>query len=122
MCIRDCTDTATKKIAYGPIQPAYKDFLAEMAKWYAEGLIDKEYIATDGPVSYTHLDVYKRQVPFGKTEPTPEGISDHGDTPAVFQTAVGIVIEMCIRDSKTPRLWYFMTDSTTYSELFHYRL
>ena len=31
-------------------------------------------------------------VPFGKTEPTPEGIPDHGDTPAVFQTAVGIVI------------------------------
>ena len=101
MCIRDSTDTATKKIAYGPIQPAYKDFLAEMAKWYAEGLIDKEYISTDGQtaqsklmqnlsgaaldftsginnynvglqavnvdgnyigaVSYTHLDVYKRQ-------------------------------------------------------------
>ena len=49
------TDPATKKIAYGPIQPAYKDFLAEMAKWYAEGLIDKEYIATDGQTAQSKL-------------------------------------------------------------------
>lgn len=31
------------KIVYGPIQPEFKEFLAEMAKWYKEGLIDSEF-------------------------------------------------------------------------------
>ncbi len=31
------------KIAYGPIQPKFKEFLAEMNKWYSEGLIDPEF-------------------------------------------------------------------------------
>lgn len=31
------------KIVYGAIQPEFKEFVAEMAKWYAEGLIDPEY-------------------------------------------------------------------------------
>lgn len=49
------TDPSTKKIAFGPVQPAYKEFLAEMAKWYEEGLIDKEYIATDGQTAQSKL-------------------------------------------------------------------
>ncbi|MBO9610513.1 MAG: extracellular solute-binding protein [Paenibacillaceae bacterium] len=36
------------QVKYGPIQPAFKDFLATMRKWYDEGLIDKDYAATDG--------------------------------------------------------------------------
>lgn len=36
------------KVAYGPIQPGYKDFLAEMAKWYQEGLVDPEIMTNDG--------------------------------------------------------------------------
>ena len=34
-------------VKYGPVQPGYKEFLKTMAKWYAEGLIDPEYLATD---------------------------------------------------------------------------
>lgn len=35
------------KVQYGPIQPEYKEFLSLMNDWYKEGLIDKEYVATD---------------------------------------------------------------------------
>ncbi len=35
------------KVDYGPIQAAYKDYLITMNKWYKEGLIDNEYLATD---------------------------------------------------------------------------
>ncbi|WP_372661389.1 extracellular solute-binding protein [Cohnella sp.] len=36
------------KVKYGPIQPEYKEFLTLMAKWYKEGLIDRDYATTDG--------------------------------------------------------------------------
>ncbi|TMV48152.1 extracellular solute-binding protein [Paenibacillus mesophilus] len=35
------------KIKYGPIEPQFKEFLATMAKWYKDGLIDKDYATTD---------------------------------------------------------------------------
>jgi putative aldouronate transport system substrate-binding protein len=35
------------KIKYGPIEPQFKEFLATMAKWYKDGLIDKDYTTTD---------------------------------------------------------------------------
>lgn len=35
------------KIKYSFIEPAYKDYLLTMAKWYKEGLIDKEFGAMD---------------------------------------------------------------------------
>ena len=35
-------------VKYGPVQPEYKEYLATMAKWYAEGLIDPDFAATDG--------------------------------------------------------------------------
>ncbi|UKS25215.1 ABC transporter substrate-binding protein [Paenibacillus sp. HWE-109] len=31
------------KVKYGPIQPEYKEFLATLARWYKDGLIDKDY-------------------------------------------------------------------------------
>ena len=34
-------------VKYGPVQPAFKDFLALMAAWYKEGLIDPDYVNTD---------------------------------------------------------------------------
>ncbi len=40
-------DPETGKIAYGPILPGYKDYLATMNEWYKEGLIDPEFAATD---------------------------------------------------------------------------
>lgn len=35
------------KIVYGSVQPEYKEFIAEMNKWYTEGLIDSEFAAID---------------------------------------------------------------------------
>lgn len=35
------------KVKFGAIQPEYKDYLATMAKWYSEGLIDPDFAATD---------------------------------------------------------------------------
>lgn len=35
------------KVAYSYIQPAYKEFLANMNKWYKEGLIDPDYLVID---------------------------------------------------------------------------
>jgi len=36
------------QVHYGPIQPEFKEYLTTMSKWYAEGLIDPDYAATDG--------------------------------------------------------------------------
>lgn len=36
------------KVAYGEMQPAFKDFLTTMNRWYKEGLIDKDFAAVDG--------------------------------------------------------------------------
>lgn len=35
------------KIKYGPYEKEYKDFLTTMAKWYKEGLIDKNFASKD---------------------------------------------------------------------------
>lgn len=35
------------KVVYGPTEPGFKDFLAEMNKWYEEGLIDPNYLTAD---------------------------------------------------------------------------
>lgn len=35
------------QVKYGPIQPAFKEYLETMRDWYAEGLIDPEYAMTD---------------------------------------------------------------------------
>ena len=34
-------------VKYGPLQPAFKEFLKTMAQWYKEGLIDPDYITTN---------------------------------------------------------------------------
>ncbi len=35
------------KVMYGPMQPAYKDFLATYSQWYREGLLDKNLASVD---------------------------------------------------------------------------
>ena len=35
------------KIKYGPLDKSYKEFVKEMAKWYKEGLLDKNMASTD---------------------------------------------------------------------------
>jgi len=39
------------KVVYGPMQPAYKDYLATWRKWYADGLIDKDIATVDGNIA-----------------------------------------------------------------------
>lgn len=40
-------DAKTGKVIFGTIEPAFKDFLTTMNKWYREGLIDPEIFTTD---------------------------------------------------------------------------
>jgi putative aldouronate transport system substrate-binding protein len=35
------------QVKYGPIQPAYKDFITTMNNWYKDGLIDRDFANTD---------------------------------------------------------------------------
>lgn len=35
------------KVKFGPLEQGYKEYLAEMNKWYAEGLIDKDFATRD---------------------------------------------------------------------------
>lgn len=46
--VRDTFCVKDGKVVYSPADPAYKEFLTEMAKWYDEGLIDSDFAATDG--------------------------------------------------------------------------
>ncbi|MFC5651184.1 ABC transporter substrate-binding protein [Paenibacillus solisilvae] len=34
-------------VKFGPVQPEFKEFLMTMNKWYKEGLLDRDYAATD---------------------------------------------------------------------------
>lgn len=34
-------------VKYGPAQPAFKDYLTTMHKWYTEGLIDRDFVTRD---------------------------------------------------------------------------
>jgi putative aldouronate transport system substrate-binding protein len=36
-----------KTVVFGPLLPEYKEFVETMAKWYAEGLLDPDYLSTD---------------------------------------------------------------------------
>lgn len=36
------------KVKYGPVEKQYKEFLTTFRKWYAEGLIDKDFALADG--------------------------------------------------------------------------
>ena len=46
--VRDAFCVKDGKVVYSPAEPEYKDLIAELAKWYAEGLIDPDFAATDG--------------------------------------------------------------------------
>lgn len=46
--VRDTFCVKNGKVVYSPAEAEYKDFLAEMAKWYEEGLIDSDFAAMDG--------------------------------------------------------------------------
>lgn len=37
-----------KKAAYGPMTPQYKEYLTVLNRWYANGLLDKNFVSNDG--------------------------------------------------------------------------
>jgi putative aldouronate transport system substrate-binding protein len=41
---------ANNKVKYGPIEPAFKEYLMVHNKWYQEGLIDKDYGTLDSKI------------------------------------------------------------------------
>lgn len=53
------------KIEYGPLQPAFKDYLARMQKWYKEGLIDPDYASNDNKAKEAKITSGKAAATFG---------------------------------------------------------
>ncbi|WP_054026505.1 extracellular solute-binding protein [Bacillus sp. FJAT-28004] len=53
------------KIQYGPLQPAFKDYLARMQKWYQEGLIDPDYASNDNKAKEAKITSGKAAATFG---------------------------------------------------------
>ncbi len=47
--------TPDGRFVYGSIEPAFKDFLIEMNKWYSEGLIDPEFSSIDKSVTDSNM-------------------------------------------------------------------
>ncbi len=43
------------KVAFGIIEPEFKEFLTEINKWYSEGLIDQEYAAASASIRDTKM-------------------------------------------------------------------
>jgi putative aldouronate transport system substrate-binding protein len=43
------------KVSYGAYEPAYKEWLKTMAKWYAEGLIDSNFATNDSAAMNSNL-------------------------------------------------------------------
>ena len=69
MCIRDSVNTAPYYRTYVNTAPYYRTYTADTSAYSTGGLPNLVAISNDGnadaypiiPVSYTHLDVYKRQ-------------------------------------------------------------
>lgn len=52
------------KVKYGPAEPEYRDFMATMAKWYREGLIDPDIATVDKKVMDSKFTSEKTAVSF----------------------------------------------------------
>ncbi len=53
------------KVQYGPMQPAFKDYLARMQQWYKDGLIDPDYASNDGNAKTAKMASGKAAASFG---------------------------------------------------------
>ncbi|NOU74988.1 extracellular solute-binding protein [Paenibacillus sp. LMG 31458] len=120
------------KVKYGPAEPGYKDFLTLFHKWYAEGLLDKNFTTLDGKTldanilsgatgatianagggigRYTPLLVAKD--PKGVLNGAPYPVLKKGDKPKFGQkdfafTGLGVAIT---KASKNPELAIQMLD------------
>ena len=43
------------EVKFGPMQPAYKDFLAQMNEWYEAGLLDADFMSLDNSMIQTNM-------------------------------------------------------------------
>ncbi|MGG4032366.1 extracellular solute-binding protein [Paenibacillus cisolokensis] len=93
------------EVRYGPIQPEFKEYLATMNRWYAEGLIDPDYAATDGTLKDAkvtgnqvgvfmgymgsslgrYTDLAANTIPGFKLAAAPNVVLNKGDTPLLGQ-------------------------------------
>lgn len=92
-------------VKYGPLLPAFKDFLATFSKWYADGLIDPDYITQDKktydakvlsgrtgaflgtPDGYvgTYIRLAREENPDFDLVPAPHPTLNKGETPKFMQ-------------------------------------
>ncbi|BFT70689.1 ABC transporter substrate-binding protein [Paenibacillus sp. P36] len=93
------------KIKYGPMEPGYKQFLATMQKWYAEGLIDKNIATVDTKTMDSNMTsgksaatvwnsgagigkwqpIVKEKEPKAQFAPAPYPVMKNGDKPKFGQ-------------------------------------
>lgn len=69
------------KVKYGPLEPAFKDYLARMQSWYQQGLIDPDYAISDSKAMDAKISSGKAAAFFGYI-----GASIGTLTPALQQT------------------------------------
>ena len=68
-------------VAYGPTEPAFKEYLALIADWYAKGLIDQDFATRDG-------EAYQRMLTTGES-----GVIMHSpDTVGAWMTDVSLML------------------------------
>lgn len=53
------------KVAYGPVQPGFKDFLSEFAKWFDEGLLDRDITTVDRNIVLAKMSTRKAGAAMG---------------------------------------------------------
>jgi len=53
------------KVQYGPLQPAFKDYLVRMQRWYKDGLIDPDYASNDNKAKEAKITSGKAAASFG---------------------------------------------------------
>lgn len=103
------------KVKFGPYEAGYKDFLATMAQWYKEGLIDKNFSSNDskafdasflaGEVGATLMNVggglgkyipaFKDTDPKADLQPVPNPTLKKGETPKFGQRDLPYVPAYC---------------------------
>lgn len=53
------------KVKYGPLEPAYKDYIQTLADWYKKGLLDKNFATLDGKGVNANITNGKSGATFG---------------------------------------------------------
>lgn len=117
------------KIKFGPIEPAYKDYIAKLNEWYAGGLIDRDFDTNDTNSVNSKMMTGKSGVTFGfvgsglgqylnaaaqngsdfDLEGAPYPVKNKGDQPRfinlTFETNGILWITTACKDPKTAAKW-----------------